>query len=308
MERLNNSLFSYINFKIIICLSLIVLSSYALANDTRPHELNQVLERNKQTVLNFYDLATNGRDPKRAVELFVGEHYKQHNPDASNDKQGFIDILGSIGKNNKDWVSTFHRVIAEENLVIVHAHHQITWKPHDTGLGSLDIFLLDDNGKIIEHWDAMRVRPRMTKSGNSVYDGQTQVKDYEMTKANKKLVEEYTSNVLISENYTEIFTYYDGDSLIQHNPDMNNGVLGLLDGMRELVEKGTPIIYKELVEVVAEGNFVFTFSAGWYGGIEERMPIMDLYRIDDGKIAEHWDVLWQKYRLPKQPAHDNGYF
>ena len=70
-----------------------------------------------------------------------------------------------------------------------------------------------------------------------------------------------------------------------------------------IAEAGQPMAYAETHMVVAEGNFVFAASEGTIG--ETPTAFFDLFRVDDGKIVEHWDMVSE---IPVEMPHDNGKF
>ena len=83
--------------------------------------------------------------------------------------------------------------------------------------------------------------------------------------------------------------YFDGDAYIQHNTAIADGVSGLNVALAALAEQGIQMIYDETHMVLAQGNFVLAVSEGTYGGAPT--SYYDLWRVEDGKIAEHWDVM-----------------
>jgi predicted SnoaL-like aldol condensation-catalyzing enzyme len=124
------------------------------------------LEQNKETVMAFYDLAFNQNNPAEAVLKYTGDMYIQHNPGMSDGKQGFIDYLNRLAKEYPGKKVHFLRAIAEENYVVVHCCEE--W-PGDNDWASIDIFRLDDQGKIIEHWNAVQRVPDTSANENTMF-------------------------------------------------------------------------------------------------------------------------------------------
>lgn len=106
---------------------------------------------NMQTVVAFYTTVFKQRQPERAVALYVGDHYTQHSPQVADGAQAFIDFVNAFATQFPDFNADLKRVIAECDLVVTHSH--VTTAPSDRGSAVVDIFRLDHNGKIVEHWD-----------------------------------------------------------------------------------------------------------------------------------------------------------
>lgn len=123
------------------------------------------LEANKKNAIAFYEMAYLG-DPAKAVELFVGDDYIQHNPLVGNGKQPFIDYFDEMGRDYPEKEIEFVRAIAEGDLVALHTHQ--IWPGNDQYV-TMDFFRFDGNGKIVEHWDSMQQIPETTKNGNTMY-------------------------------------------------------------------------------------------------------------------------------------------
>lgn len=123
------------------------------------------IEQNKQNAINFYRTAYLG-DPAKAVELYVGDDYIQHNPDVANGTQGFIDYFERMQREYPDKSIEFVRCIAEGDLVALHTHQ--TWPGNDEYV-TMDFFRFDENGKIVEHWDAIQQIPNKSANSNTMY-------------------------------------------------------------------------------------------------------------------------------------------
>ena len=127
--------------------------------------MQQNLEQNKQNAVEFYRTAYEG-NPKKAVELFVGDEYIQHNPLVGDGTQPFIDYFEKMAREYPDKSIEFVRVVADNNLVALHTHQ--TWPGNDEYV-TMDFFRFDKNGKIVEHWDAIQQIPPTSENGNTMY-------------------------------------------------------------------------------------------------------------------------------------------
>ena len=123
------------------------------------------LEANKQNAIAFYRTAYLG-DPAGAVEEYVGDEYIQHNPVVADGKQAFIDYFSQMGRDYPSKSIEFVRAVAEGDQVALHTHQ--TWPGGDEYV-TMDFFRFDDNGKIVEHWDAIQGVPGETLNGNPMY-------------------------------------------------------------------------------------------------------------------------------------------
>jgi predicted SnoaL-like aldol condensation-catalyzing enzyme len=127
--------------------------------------MTQDLQANKQNAIDFYRTAYMG-NPSEAVNNYVGAEYIQHNPMVGNGKQAFIDYFEEMARDYPDKSIEFVRAVAEGDLVALHTHQ--TW-PGNEEYVTMDFFRFDENGKIVEHWDALQVIPAETKYGNPMY-------------------------------------------------------------------------------------------------------------------------------------------
>ena len=139
--------------------AMALAASPALAADARQQE------RDKKTVVDFYEKALNQKDFDAAAR-YLGSRYTQHNPGAADGPEGlkgFIAFLKDKFPNNR---SEIKRIFADGDYVIVHVH--AVREPGTRGNAIIDIFKLD-NGKIVEHWDVVQPIPEKPANTNGMF-------------------------------------------------------------------------------------------------------------------------------------------
>lgn len=219
-----------------------------------------------------------------AVSDFYVDDVIQHNDmfaDGIEAQTGVFAMLSGIDGFDAEFV----RVIADDDMVAVHARYE-GFGP--TAMIAFDVFRVED-GKIAEHWDNLIPEAVPNPSGHTQTDGATEITDLDKTEANKALVEEFITRSMIRHEEVNITDYISPVTYVQHNPMVGDGLEGFGAFMAEMAEQGVSMRYDTLHHIIGEGNFVLTMSEGAFGG--EPQAFYDLFRLEDGLIVEHWDVI-----------------
>jgi predicted SnoaL-like aldol condensation-catalyzing enzyme len=252
---------------------------------------------NKTIVTTAWTEALVNQDPS-AVDRYWGPAYVQHNPQAPDGPDAVKGLIGMLS-SNPDFRYELVRVIGDGDLVALHGRYA-GWM--DAPVIVVDLVRLE-GGRMVEHWDVVQLEAGSNPSGRTMLDGPTEVEDLESTEANRDLVTRFVQTVLVGGRFDQMGTFFDGDTYIQHNSQIPDGVSGLVAAIGAMAEQGLTMVYTRLHRVVAEGSFVLTQSEGTFAGAP--YAYYDLFRVRDGFIAEHWDVMQQ---IPTESANSNGMF
>jgi predicted SnoaL-like aldol condensation-catalyzing enzyme len=226
------------------------------------------------------------------------DKYIQHNLGAADGLAGFGALLQQLPANSAK-VNTV-RVFQDGDYVFTHADYNFFGPKF-----GFDVFRYE-NGKIVEHWDNLQEKPTVSNpSGHTMIDGPTQVSDLAKTEANKSLVSGFVTDILVNGDLTKLKGYFNGDSYIQHNPQIGDGLSGLGAALEAMAKQGITMKYDKVHKVLGEGNFVLVLSEGTFAG--KHTSFYDLFRVENGKIAEHWDTI---ETIPAQSEwkNNNGKF
>ncbi len=216
-----------------------------------------------------------------AIAYINPNKYIQHNLGAADGLVGFGELLKMLPPNSAK-VHT-KRTFQDGDFVFTHTDYNF----FGPKIG-FDIFRFED-GKIVEHWDNFQETAKPNPSNHTMIDGETGIKDLDKTEDNKTLVHNFVEDILVNGRMEKMTAYYNGDNYIQHNPLIPDQLSGLGKTLGDWAKQGITMKYNTVHKVLGEGNFVLTVSEGSLAG--KHNSFYDLYRVEQGKIAEHWDTI-----------------
>jgi predicted SnoaL-like aldol condensation-catalyzing enzyme len=97
------------------------------------------------------------------------------------------------------------------------------------------------------------------------------------------------NTVLVQEDYSGLDQFFHGNNYINHTPGAADGVTGLNDALAAMAEAGLTVKYDSIHQVRGEGDLMLAICEGSLGG--QHKAFYDRFRVENGKIAEHWDVV-----------------
>ena len=224
-------------------------------------------------------------DAELAASL-LDAHYIQHNLAYGTGRDAFVGSVQYLASAPVKTTVQNIRAFEDGQYVFLHTIYNFAGAGEQV---AFDIFRFDENGKIAEHWDNLAALAAPNPSGHSQTDGALEDAALDKTDENRDLVKNFLYDVMQGNHAEKTPEYFDGDAYIQHNTAIADGVSGLGAALAAMAEQGIAMVYDEVHMVLAQGNFVLAVSEGTFGGAPT--SFYDLWRVEDGKIAEHWDVM-----------------
>lgn len=279
--------------KLVIITVLTVVSIVSCEADNK--EANMEISNKEKVKELLKAIETGAKEP---VAYISANNYTQHNQAVADGLAGFGAVLGALNEAGGGQVEV-QRIFQDGNYVFAHTKYDF-FGPK----AGIDIFRFED-GLIVEHWDNLQEIVEKTASGRSQFDGSKEVKDLDKTEANKSLVKNLLKDIFLGANPDKITDYISTEQYDQHNPAVKDGLAGLGEALATLAEAGMPMVYEKNHLVLGEGNFVLSVSEGIF--LKEKVAFYDLFRIENGKVVEHWDTI-EKLLPEAEAKNTNGKF
>ena len=238
------------------------------------------------------------KDPSVVDRLFA-EPFVQHDPNIADGLAGLRLYAADIAASPRPKI-TIYRTLEDGDLVLLHSKYE-GLSGHFTSLVAFDLFRFKD-GKIVEHWGGQEPEAPPNPSGHTQVDGPTDIADRDKTEENRELVRAFKETITVQLDFDLIGRFIQDGNYTQHASKVGDGV-GRMKSRVADVAKPTGIPVLNPRRYVADGNFVLALvEANAEGGPTANY---DLFRVENGKIVEHWDVL---SRIPprEQWRNSNG--
>ena len=231
-------------------------------------------------------------DPGPAAVIHHGQ-YIQHNLGVADGLEGFGAVLAQLPPGSA-LVNTV-RVFEDGDFVFAHTDYNF----FGPKIG-FDVFRFEE-GRIVEHWDNLQETAPRNPGGRTMIDGPTVAVDLGRTEANKALVAAFVDDILVHGRMETLAGYFNGDHYHQHNPQIADGLSGLGAALQAMAEAGVVMRYDRVHRILGKGDFVLAVSEGDFAG--KPSAFYDLFRVEGGKIAEHWDTI---ETIPPRSEWKNG--
>ncbi|WP_394208998.1 hypothetical protein [Enterovibrio calviensis] len=233
------------------------------------------------------------------IAYINSDKYIQHNLAAADGLDGFGELMAMLPEGSAK--ADVKRAFQDGDFTVTHTEYDF----FGPKVG-FDVFRFE-NGQIVEHWDNLQAIAPANPSGRTQLDGPSQVTDLDKTDTNKAIVTDFVKTILMEGNMARINDFIDNEdsAYLQHNPMVADGLSGLGVALKQLAEQGMPMVYSTNHKILGEGNFVLAISEGIF--LKQDVAFYDLFRLDNGKIVEHWDVI---ETIPPRSdwKNDNGKF
>lgn len=265
--------------------------------DQPEDDVQRATKTPKQLAIGAFDALFKNYSEDGVRDVFADDII-QHNPLVPTGRGallGFLPVLKETGTTYQN-----HRLFQDGNFAFMHNTLNNALPFGADRIVSFNVYRVED-GQIAEHWGVPTPIVGETPSGHTQFDGATEVTDLDQTDANKATVTTLF-DVIVNGTQEEV------GAVIQSTfrPDYTNHSPSVADGIPAVFEAFAreQWVYTKNHKVLGEGNFVLSISEGTAKGAPT--AFYDLLRFEDGKVAEHWDVILP---IPTEGlANDNGMF
>ena len=214
-------------------------------------------------------------DADLATQYIDHERFMQHNPYAADGVHGLAQFIREAPRDQLQ--VDVVRAIQDGPFVVTQAKGQRSGRNI-----FFDVFRFEDD-LVVEHWAFSAADAPPNRSGHTQIDGPTEPKHLDDTEKNKRIVRMYYETFHLRGDHSRPGQYFAGDLMIRHEPGVHDGVAEFLRDVEVLMQHRT---IDEMELLLGQGDLVFIAAKGTHEG--EPCVYIDLYRVQDEKIVEHW--------------------
>jgi predicted SnoaL-like aldol condensation-catalyzing enzyme len=219
-----------------------------------------------------------------AIDRFFSDPFVQHDPNIADGLSGLRTFVTEVKSSGKTDV-TVYRTVVDGETVMLHSKYE-GWPGFSGPVIAFELFRFKD-GKIVEHWGGQTPEAAPNPSGHTQVDGPTVVVGRERTEANRTLVQNFKQVVTVELRFDRADEFIEIDHYVQHASKVSDGVAQMKARVSRVVKPGAAQVLIPR-RYIAEGNFVLALVES---RTEPPTANYDLFRVANGKIVEHWDVL-----------------
>ena len=258
-------------------------------------------------------------DVRGAYERYASRDFKQHDPDIADGLAGLTAYLAESQAASHAAVNVNNIILVDGDLFAL--HHHVFAGPGDPGHFLVDIWRVQ-GGKLVEHWDVSQPIPNVMAHANGIGCGKGD--DYasarllgdtiaapacgmpnpvETREGSFRVLDAYAAEFRKGNVEEPIVRWFSSDYR-QHSPVIADGVDGAIAFLRNEYGKGPEKMPKfGEMRTLAEGGYVLRHRLQQDYGAKSMSVNIDIFRIANGKIAEHWDL---RQEVPETAKNANG--
>lgn len=236
--------------------------------------------------------------------------YVQHNPEIPDGVAGhrvFFEQVESKYGDTRSWANVTDMLLVDGQYFAT--LHHVFRSPQDQGRLFFDLWRVED-GHIVEHWDV--IQPMATQSlhnngvacgigesyhsAHAIQDGPGEPvcgrPDPRASRARTLAVVNAYLKLLDSGDVRTAIKRWFSPEYRQHSPTIADGAKGALDYLEHEHGHAAKVRPQLLsgVRTIAEGDLVMMHRLVLYPGAKQPSDNVDIFRVTDGKVSEHWDI------------------
>jgi predicted SnoaL-like aldol condensation-catalyzing enzyme len=242
-----------------------------------------------------------------AAETYLAQPYVEHDPEVADGQRGLEAQVAELQASSPSLTRTIEGAYVDDDYVILHAREAGGAEASEQA--RIDLYRIGADGGVAEHWALAQPIPPAAEAQNTngMYYDVSPAEPAALSAAeeeeNLRIAYEFYDAALNQKNW-ELARTYIGDRYVQHNLRAPSGPEGL-EAHVAMVRETFPDNQGALQRGFVDGDRVFLHFHTRRSPDQLGMAVMDMFRLENGKVVEHWDVIQP---IPEAPANDNGMF